>query len=48
VWLANEAPGVVPGVPAQEREDPGCLLVKGGTEVLARSDPRGLWVEWLA
>lgn len=46
VWLANEAPGVVPDSPTPDGRH-GFLLVKDGTELLARSDPHGAWVEWL-
>jgi hypothetical protein len=46
VWLANEAPGVVPDSPTPDGR-PGFLLVKDDTELLARSDPHGAWVEWL-
>ena len=47
VWLSNEGAGVVPGV------SPGLpagsfALVRDGTEVLARTDPHGTWMEWLA
>lgn len=47
VWLANEAPGVVPDSPAPPAGRPGFVLVKDGSELLARSDPHGRWVEWL-
>jgi hypothetical protein len=48
VWLANEAPGVVPDAPAPARENQGFVLLKDGSELLARSDSHGGWVEWLA
>ena len=47
VWLSNEGSGVLPGLGA----DPGLasfLLVRNGKEVLARTDPHGTWLEWLA
>jgi hypothetical protein len=47
VWLSNEGSGVLPGLAA----DPGpssFLLVRDGEEVLARTDPHGTWLEWLA
>ncbi|MHB8246796.1 MAG: DUF2332 family protein [Acidimicrobiales bacterium] len=47
VWLANEAPGVVPDAPAPPDGRPGFVLVKDGTELLARSDAHGGWLEWL-
>ena len=48
VWLANEAPGLVPGVVLPPGGHRDFVLVKDGTEVLARSDPHGGWVEWLS
>lgn len=48
VWLANEAPGVVPGAPLPRDGRPGFVLVKDGAELLARSDSHGSWVEWFA
>jgi hypothetical protein len=47
VWLSNEGDGVLPGVAA--RPGAACfLLVRDGDEVLARTDPHGSWLEWLA
>ena len=45
VWLSNEGEGVLPGV----REDANgkFLLVRDGSELLARADPHGAWVEWV-
>lgn len=47
VWLANEAPGVIPDSPAPPTGRPDFILVKDGSELLARSAPRGGRVEWL-
>jgi hypothetical protein len=47
VWLSNEGSGVLPGLAS----DPGpssFVLVRNGEEVLARTDPHGTWLEWLA
>jgi hypothetical protein len=47
VWLSNEGAGVLPDLST----DPGpasFLLVRDGKEVLARTDPHGAWLEWLA
>jgi hypothetical protein len=46
VWLSNEAAGVVPdlatGLP------PGDFaLVRDGSDLVARADPHGTWMEWL-
>ncbi|HEV2374652.1 MAG TPA: DUF2332 domain-containing protein [Streptosporangiaceae bacterium] len=59
VWLSNEGPEVVAGVtPPAVSEAPGgdgeagrqggFLLVRDGTHPLARTNPHGMWLEWLA
>jgi len=45
VWLANEGEGVTPGVASDAGGD--FLLVRNGTELLARADPHGAWIEWV-
>jgi hypothetical protein len=49
VWLANEAPGVVPGVPEPDGyHGPGpFVLVRDGREALAITEGHGGWVQWL-
>jgi hypothetical protein len=47
VWLSNEGPGVLPGL-ATEPGPTSFVLVRDGKEELARTDPHGTWVEWLA
>lgn len=46
-WLSNEAPGVVPGVPLDGRDDGTFVLARDGSKALARTDGHGDWVEWL-
>ena len=46
-WFSNEAPGVVPGVPLDERDDGTFVLARDGSQALARTDGHGDWVEWL-
>jgi hypothetical protein len=46
-WFSNEAPGVVPGVPLDERNDGTFVLARDGAKALARTDGHGDWVEWL-
>jgi hypothetical protein len=47
VWLSNEGPGVLPGLGGETHRS--CfLLVRDGNQVLARTDPHGAWLEWLA
>lgn len=45
VWLSNEAPGVVA---ASSPETEGFVLARDGEEILAHTDPHGMWMDWLA
>lgn len=45
-WLSNEAPGVLP-VTADDHGE-GFRLVENGATVLARTDPHGTWLHWVA
>jgi hypothetical protein len=47
VWLSNEGPGVVPGVPSAAPEASASLLVRDGRTALAHTDPHGAWLRWL-
>jgi len=47
VWLSNEVPGVVPGVPSTAREQSAAVLVRDGRTALAHTDPHGTWLRWL-
>jgi hypothetical protein len=49
VWLANEAPGVVPGVPEPDGDyGPGpFVLVRDGEAALAVTEGHGGWVHWI-
>lgn len=47
VWLANEAPGVVPGAPGPPESAAHFLLVEGGRRLLAVADPHGSWLRWI-
>ncbi|HXB49592.1 MAG TPA: DUF2332 domain-containing protein [Streptosporangiaceae bacterium] len=49
VWLANEAPGVVPGVPEPDGyRGPGpFVLVRDGQATLAITEGHGGWMHWL-
>jgi hypothetical protein len=48
VWLSNEAPGVVPGLPTGHRGGEKFVLIRDGTEVIAYTDGHGTSVEWLS
>lgn len=47
VWLSNEADGVLPDLDVGSKAG-SFLLVRDGTEMLARTDPHGTWIEWAA
>jgi hypothetical protein len=47
VWLSNEAPGVVPGLPITEFLDATFVLGQGGRTPLALTDGHGAWLHWL-
>jgi hypothetical protein len=47
VWLSNEVPGTVPGIPSTAREESAALLVRDGGVPLAHTDPHGTWLRWL-
>lgn len=45
VWLSNEAETVLPNLDL-DRHSGNFVLVRDGSDVLARTDPHGTWVEW--
>jgi hypothetical protein len=49
VWISNEAPGILPGVPApaSEREGSYFVLAQNGTRAIALTDGHGTWLQWL-
>jgi hypothetical protein len=47
VWLANEGPGVVPGITVPDVGLNAFVLVRNGTEAIAVDDSHGTWVRWL-
>ena len=48
VWLSNESPGVVPGMPVPAtRERATFVLARDGRTPLAFTDGHGAWVHWL-
>jgi hypothetical protein len=47
VWLSNEVPGAVPGIPSTARDEGAALLVQDGRTPLAHTDPHGTWLRWL-
>jgi hypothetical protein len=47
VWLSNEAPGVVPGLPLTRFREGTFVLGQGGQTPLAFTDGHGTWLNWL-
>jgi hypothetical protein len=47
VWLSNEAPGVVPGLPFTDFREGTFVLGRGGHTPLAFTDGHGSWLHWL-
>ena len=47
VWLSNEAPGVVPGLPLTDFREGTFVLGHGGRTPLALADGHGAWLHWL-
>jgi len=47
VWLSNEAPGVVPGLPLTDFREMTFVLGHGGRTPLALADGHGTWLHWL-
>jgi hypothetical protein len=47
VWLSNEAPGVVPGLPRTRFREGTFVLGHGGRTPLAFTDGHGTWLHWL-
>jgi hypothetical protein len=47
VWLSNEGPGVVPGIPIPPHQDVPFVLARDGRTPIALTDPHGTWLQWL-
>jgi hypothetical protein len=47
VWLSNEGPGVVPGLPVPPYQGGPFVLGRDGRTPLALTDGHGQWLEWL-
>ena len=48
VWLSNEGPGVLPGVPVPAHQGWPFVLARDGQTPLAITDSHGTWLQWLA
>jgi hypothetical protein len=47
VWLSNEGPDVLPGIPITDRDPGHFVLAENGTRAIARTDAHGTWLRWL-
>ena len=47
VWLSNEGPGVVPGLPVPPFRGAPFVLGRDGKAPLALADGHGAWLQWL-
>jgi hypothetical protein len=47
VWLSNEGPGVLPGLPVPSGEGAPFVLARDGRTPVAIADSHGTWVRWL-
>jgi hypothetical protein len=47
VWLSNEGPGVVPGLPIPPGQGAPFVLARDGSTPLALADGHGAWLHWL-
>jgi hypothetical protein len=47
VWLSNEGPGVVPGLPVPAYQGWPFVLGRDGRTALALTDGHGQWLQWL-
>jgi hypothetical protein len=47
IWLSNEGPGVVPGLPVPAHQGAPFILGRDATTPLAIADGHGQWLHWL-
>jgi hypothetical protein len=47
VWLSNEGPGVLPGLPVPPHQGAPFVLGRDGRTPVAITDPHGTWLQWL-
>jgi transposase len=47
VWLSNEGPGVVPGLPIPPYQGAPFVLARDGHTPMALTDSHGTWLQWL-
>jgi hypothetical protein len=47
VWLSNEGPEVIPGLPLPRYDGSPSVLARDGRTILAFADSHGTWLHWL-
>jgi hypothetical protein len=47
VWLSNEGPAVLPGIPVPAHQGAPFILARDGQAPLALTDSHGTWLQWL-
>jgi hypothetical protein len=47
VWLSNEGPAILPGVPAPAHQGAPFVLTRDGHTPIALTDSHGTWLQWL-
>jgi len=47
VWLSNEGPAVLPGIPVPAYQGAPFVLARDGKTALAITDSHGTWLQWL-
>jgi len=47
IWLSNEGPAVLPGIPVPPYQGAPFVLVRDGQTPLAITDGHGTWLQWL-
>jgi hypothetical protein len=47
IWLSNEAPGVVPGLPVPAHDGVPFVLGRDGQTPIALTEGHGAWIHWL-
>jgi hypothetical protein len=47
VWLSNEGPAILPGIPLPAHQGAPFVLVRDGQTPLALTDGHGTWLQWL-
>jgi hypothetical protein len=47
IWLSNEGPAILPGIPVPAYKGTPFVLARDGRTPLALTDSHGTWLQWL-